>query len=761
MIAVFPFCNKEVEQERTLLKWVAEITPPSRHTALIFAANPVPEGVIREFAEIIKPVFNTVLLRRQAALMEGGWPFAPNAMFVEAARVMGHHPSPWLWIEPDCIPLKPNWLDAIEDEYRTAGKPFMGCVYDKPFPHLNGCAVYPEFVFNFNPKMIRPGRVPFDCVNPHLTLHHAHNTRLIQRSLVDPSKNTPHSFREVGDLKVIWPQAVLFHGCKDGTLIPMLRAAKLPKPSDTCVICLGRYGDIMGALPIARDLARKQKNPVAFMVAQEFASILDGVTYAYPHIFPDHYSKLQEAVALAKVRYKKVVRAQIFGAPEADRSLPVSYNLCAWKLAGYDKRWNDPTLQLEFDCRDKKRERKLLELNIQRDPRPIVLLCVTSGKSSVFDDGQKCKQRIINEFGNKLQIIDISAITASRIYDMLGFMEVASGLITTDTAPLHLASAHNVMPVFMLKPVVRSMQTETRCNCTGSLLYTEWDTRFDEIADWLDEKTVKPRFIHCYETHGTRNAREVRAQSTWEVMHNALGWIPVPFGEPYPRDSKAIGDPKGVPFVNDALAKALVEANSDMDIIVLTNSDIILLPEIERDILGVLARSPAMCSSRRDIKDFSEVKRQPDSPRHLHAGRDLFAFRAWWLRKLLAEMPLMFIGRNDWDNLALNIIRRETGTLIPGGWGHTQSFPVADCEIASPNVMHEDHLPWADNPEKTKLTSNQWNWANIGTWQRKYLPTLTFPYTDKWHADWHAGRLSFKTNTYEKTLKRIRALLTA
>jgi hypothetical protein len=73
---------------------------------------------------------------------------------------------------------------------------------------------------------------PGDCNHPQLTLPHTHATKLIVRSLADPATNTPHTFSSIADVSGIVPQGcVLFHGCKDGSLMATVdrTAAKVAK----------------------------------------------------------------------------------------------------------------------------------------------------------------------------------------------------------------------------------------------------------------------------------------------------------------------------------------------------------------------------------------------------------------------------------------------------------------------------------------------------------------------------------------------------
>jgi len=758
MLVVFPVCTKDFDLAKSQLRWLVELGGHGAHQALILASANLDDAKARELYQLVKNAgFGTVhvIRQRDQDADRRGWPAGPNDMFKTAVEwVRGNARCPWFWCEPDAVPLIEGWVDALEAEYKQGGKPYMGTLGPEAGGaprHLTGTAVYPPDVLAHNRASVRanqrPVLQPFDTVEPQLTLAAAHLTNLIQHVWSDtPPDGPPWTFPNKASLNRINHGAVVFHRCKDGTLINQLRL-KIRPACKTCVICLGRYGDIMGALPIARDIAKAEGRPVGFMVAQQFADILDGCSYVVPNVYPGQYNQMPEATTIAQAQYERVVRVQIFGTPEADPTCGVAHNLKAWELAGYIDRWDDPRMQLEFDKRDKVRERRLLIRTVKRDPRPLLLVCLSGGNSGPFREHAALQGRLMADFGTQFQIVDLAAIKAERIYSLLALMELAAGMVTIDTATLHLACACLRLPVVALLPDTPYYAAEPRCNPRLVVRYSKWQEQYDLISQAIMEWVKEPQVIHCFEQHKGINARAKRAQSTWPALVGGFGWQQVPLKEPYPRSSMEVGDTRGVPFVDDVLRNALEQAESDNSIIIFTNDDIILLPEVHNEILSMLARVPAMCSSRRDIDNFSQVKKHPDSPKHIHCGRDLFAFRAWWLREHMPEVSPMFLASNDWDNLWVNLIRRECGTLVheKGQWSWETSYTLTDCEMASPNILHERHESFADKPATHYDNSgNLWNWVYLIEWQKKHLPHIRFPWAEPWHAKWAAGKVSFQ-----------------
>ena len=748
MLVCFPFSHRDAEGALALAKWARDLTPAhTGHEVLIIAAATVTDPQFRGVAKALHDArFDQVAAIRLNSETDTGWPEGPNAMFRTAAdHVRINLRKPFLWLEPDAIPLKPGWLDVIAEEYLVGNRPFMGTIYPTPRSHMTGVAVYPPNVAQWNPFMLAKSKLPFDTIRPERTLRHLHVTDLIHHEWGDVKTNTPWSFPDAKSLTKIRPEAVIFHRCKSGDLISRLRELNRRVPAKDlkqCVICLGRYGDIMNALPIARDLASKDGRPVAFVVAEAFADILDGVNYAQKIIFDGRYSDMPGATALAKRQFKRVVRAQIFGTKEADYASKVPYNRMAWKLAGYSRKWTRPDIELVFDNRSPRRERALINSLVAADSRPLLLLNLTSGHSGPLSDGGLLQQKIFSEFSESFQILDLAPVKAERIYDLLGLMELAAAMVTVDTATVHLAAACPRLPVLLLRIDNAYLGTEPRCNCPLQVKYSRWKERYPEISQWLTGHLAPPSIIHTFERHSPLNPRSVRAQSSWQPLWSGFGWEPAPFSEPYPRSSREIGDPRGVPYINDVLAHVLGFAKKD-SVIVYTNDDIILLPEIHSDILKGLSRAPAICSSRRDIADFSQVKRQPESPNHIHVGRDLFAFRAWWLRKMLPEIPPLLLGSQDWDNVFVNLMRRETGTLLTGDWTWEYGDTITDCEMASPNVLHEAHEPFYNAPENKYGPPNLWNRIELAKWQKRYLPDVKFIWADQTLAQLKEGKIVF------------------
>lgn len=237
LIVCLPYCRKDVEQARELLLWINELDHPAMMPAIIMAADhEVDRATVMQLKSLAAKSFSFVRTILVPTKKEG-WP--PNQMFLETAKVIQHsYRFPFLWIEPDCVPLKPDWYFQIELAYNECPKKFMGPIIrqDKdaslPKEHLTGCSVYPQDAYDwFSPiTVVTEGKTPWDIAGADKVVRAAVNTDLIYHVwgthaepptfVVQRSSATPRNAMVRSDI----PQsAVLFHRSKDGSLLRILR----------------------------------------------------------------------------------------------------------------------------------------------------------------------------------------------------------------------------------------------------------------------------------------------------------------------------------------------------------------------------------------------------------------------------------------------------------------------------------------------------------------------------------------------------------
>lgn len=154
-------------------------------------------------------------------IAERGYPMASNQMFASVLNLLGDQAEVF-FMEPDAIPITPDWFVKIHEEYANAlasGKVFMGA-YVGPNqtskPHMSGIGVYGRDWKRLAPKLGEPTNESWDTYATAQVLPHAHFTPLIQ-----------HVFRrQEFQLDKLNPGAVLYHRDKEGRFISLLNVLR-------------------------------------------------------------------------------------------------------------------------------------------------------------------------------------------------------------------------------------------------------------------------------------------------------------------------------------------------------------------------------------------------------------------------------------------------------------------------------------------------------------------------------------------------------
>lgn len=444
MNLVYSFYSGNAEMARHTLAHAIRLNPKSGRNVLLV----VPEGLDpKEVVAMLTPWADglTVIHCERAE----GWPQGKNYAWQAAARWMFTKcQEPWLWWEPDAIPLKASWLHDIEAEYKEAKAEILGCPNTSGY--FDGVAVYPANVQEMSNAAMLCRAAPFDQAAGKELSHRITASKTIL-SIWDIN-GLPASFKDKADVENLCGEASLFHRCKDGSLANVLTQSLFGKMTDqfrsmfsvgpkgsTCIVMLGRYGDIINILPVCRDMAEKD-GPVALMVAAQFKDLLEGVSYVRPEIFDGSFTDLKCAVELAQKRYEKVLVAQVNSRNIGVTTQCESFTEESWRQLGYWPSYNN--LPLVFDRRDRQREAALVK-QVRKTERPLLLLS-TVGKSSPLPCASALKTHLVEKWGNRFEIIELGGIQAHRIYDLLGLIDQAAALITIDTSTLHLARATSV-----------------------------------------------------------------------------------------------------------------------------------------------------------------------------------------------------------------------------------------------------------------------------------------------------------------------------
>lgn len=272
-----------------------------------------------------------------------------------------------------------------------------------------------------------------------------------------------------------------------------------------CSITLGKSGDAMIMLPGMKAIYDATGIKPVFMIAEDFASVLDGVSYVEP--WPVKLNWWRDghiALRMAKQHFDTVLVGKFwdckgakpplkpgeptttlkFGGRDIVVSLSdwQSYQLSQWTFAGFtfQQMMDWP---LVFDKRDATRELWMRKQWFKtQKPKLLYNLSPKGGNTSPFaylPEIWPLMQRTLFE------LVDISVIRAHRIYDLLGLYDYAAGLLTFDSAPLHLASASNVPYIAFIAD--GGSGSIPKGNCILSVRYSDVLKSLDKIKAALQQ----------------------------------------------------------------------------------------------------------------------------------------------------------------------------------------------------------------------------------------------------------------------------------
>jgi hypothetical protein len=269
------YCSKDIHLVPPLLAWMKELRrgihdgPKYCCGCLLVADSVLPREKVVEINSLAKELFLHVsTIAANVPPEKQNWPAGANTMFHETAKqILECYKTPWLWLEPDAVPLRSDWLEKIAGEYELQPRRFMGNFITSdqpglPATHMSGVAVYPADAF----PAIRGycnGSLAFDMAMAHYVVPRGTDTPLIQNHWGDT--DLPPKFSDVatGEVNVVTldfirKDAVIFHRCKDGSLIELLRKNR-DKPYEKKWVFNVRTTETGGPPPAKRKPGRPKK----------------------------------------------------------------------------------------------------------------------------------------------------------------------------------------------------------------------------------------------------------------------------------------------------------------------------------------------------------------------------------------------------------------------------------------------------------------------------------------------------------------------
>jgi hypothetical protein len=234
LLVALPVCVKDAAIMVKALDWMVELDGQNQFDCLLSYDPTLGPVWLSRLRESASRAFRTVHEFSYPRPVREIWPDACNISFQSTAHhIQAIHHRPWLWFEADCVPLKPDWLPALWLEYQNCGYPVMGPIIPEA-GHMNGTGLYPANFANLSPRAMSAVEVSWDTsMTPDLVgkVHDCSRLFCHRWGMVDgqlhPSSGPPAHFSTTLSVDLwIPPEAVLFHRCKDGSLVDQLRAKK-------------------------------------------------------------------------------------------------------------------------------------------------------------------------------------------------------------------------------------------------------------------------------------------------------------------------------------------------------------------------------------------------------------------------------------------------------------------------------------------------------------------------------------------------------
>jgi len=218
MIVAISYYDGDRELMKRWANHVEKLGPYPNHSIILAPAHgSSTDGIL----ETLQRCFGSVDVQA-CHHTETGWPISCNMAFERIAwHVSMNVKQPFLFMEPDAVPLKAGWLDAIEQEYNTCGKPFMGDfvaingIMPNGIDHMSGVAVYHWNLHALAPNIFRNERTAWDIASARDVVPKLHKTNLIQHDWVPTAKWR----RDKVDFTCVKTSALIYHPDKLGVLM--------------------------------------------------------------------------------------------------------------------------------------------------------------------------------------------------------------------------------------------------------------------------------------------------------------------------------------------------------------------------------------------------------------------------------------------------------------------------------------------------------------------------------------------------------------
>lgn len=666
------------------------------------------------------------------------WPRPQNWCWQSTARyMMQNHKEPWFWWEPDCVPLESGWIGTLEKAYAEGKKPFMGYWMpprtDWKTPYMVGIGVYPPNVAAYCPECLMVEIPAWDMVLGRHIEHQCHATN----SLIDHHIQAV-SFPTRDEVDKIPESAILFHKCKDGSLPllllgrgdhaahlfskPLVDAPKIEVEQSPLTVVITNYKrpeHVWNAFQSCLNAGVQNIVVSASGTDDVLAAVHDKIRGVKSDAIIDAIPDDRGCNEMWLRGAMKVVTPWLQILHEDDVLLPSYRSIHAQLACQHPGFFHFAANRIGIAGTEANGTLRSLP-NISSGMHSVDLLypiftlggLTWSPVAGIFhaDHVQKVLQEceeIKDQFelrpnmmiGNDL-LLWLRALEKQFVFYWINEPMVGYGCWPGSCTFHDIESKENKLP-----PLYSKMREYFKAH--PSMKPSNTEPRRPVFEAINGAHGIQPKLIHCVERHPhTSNEARIRtltAIKSWEYLYNTGQMVPMHYSR-YRRDSSEVGDDRKLPFWKDVIAYGLTAANTQ-DIIVFTNDDTILHPQVAVAVRRALQTTSAVSSHRCEYMLNQPPNLNPNAPLFRESsktiGRDLFAFRVPWLVEHWHEIPDFIIGAPAWDIIMAMLIRHTQGATQINLGKYQQCW---ECELPIGFVGHIWHEPvW--NQQSIQQTS--------------------------------------------------------
>lgn len=227
MVVVIPFCEADAALAVKTLRVIEYLNAGKNHDCLLHT----PMRDIPEHRAVAYRCFKSVSEHKYDDIYQpAGWPAGANHAFMAALTKMSEQGSPWFWLEPDALPIRPDAFDRIAEDRPDAQLAGVQMLHMAGHPYINGVARYAHDALTLAPTMAFSRTTPFDMAMGGTFT----GSRIDQRELIFNFPRAFHLHSHAEDETFLhWllnTGKVLFHGCTDGSMHDLVMGKRPVKP---------------------------------------------------------------------------------------------------------------------------------------------------------------------------------------------------------------------------------------------------------------------------------------------------------------------------------------------------------------------------------------------------------------------------------------------------------------------------------------------------------------------------------------------------